>query len=139
MGVFLVTVKDTTQGDARLHAVVRYFDESSSERWSSDRDIYMHEAEVAGLWCGWPDWRDGGTLYYPVMTMDASSYSRSIDVAKGSYTIAVFYKHWVEGGESGSWEYTRVPTDQLVFSTGGISGSAWKDENMASIPADNGD
>jgi hypothetical protein len=137
LGVFLVTVNDATEGDARLHAKVRYFDDTHAECWQADRDITMHETEVPGLFCSGTDWRAGDGFHYPILTGDPSSYGRRIETATGDSTYAVFYKHWVGDDSTGEWEYTPVDTDQLIItSTSGITAATWAHENMASIPAD---
>lgn len=144
MGTFLVTIKDAIKEDARLHAVIRYRDSGGRTVWESDRDIWMHQAEIPGLVYSWTNWEsafppDSNRFEYPVIAKDGEGnihYDREINVAKGSFTYAFFFKHW-EGDESaGAWAYTRIPEDKLIIATGsGITKETWAHEDIAHIPA----
>lgn len=139
LGVFLVTVSEATEGDARFHGKIRYFDGAHAEQWQADRDILLYEAEEPGLVYCWVDWKNAENINYPALTGEPPAYGSRIDTSKGNYVFAFFYKHWEGDEATGDWAYTPVLPDQLIVTTeSGITRTVWTHENNGNIPADDG-
>ncbi|MDD2302372.1 MAG: hypothetical protein PHG30_07420, partial [Eubacteriales bacterium] len=137
LGVFLVTVSEATEGDARFHGKIRYFDGAHAEQWQADRDILLYEAEEPGLVYCWVDWKNAESINYPALTGKPPAYGSRIDTSKGNYVFAFFYKHWEGDEATGDWAYTPVLPDQLIVTTeSGITRTVWTHENIGNIPAD---
>lgn len=105
LGVFLITVRDTTMGDARFHGKIRLFDRDHEEKWQSDRDIWLREAEVPGLVYRNLDWHEevGGHFENEDWGFETRFHADPREHAGIFYTKE--YSQEADNGEGG-WIYT---------------------------------
>lgn len=119
VGVYAVTVKEGVFGDARFHGKIRLLDEGN-ERWSSDRDIFVNEAETEGLVYRNLDWDNGH-----FENGDWGLETRLNADPRGH--VGIFYKK--ESAGEGRWNYTPV---DVQFDDGNMTVSPLEPEQVYS-------